>query len=199
VTGKILDALTQPTYLWTRDEILLRPCPVPTAPGVYAWFFDEIPDPRIDTSACDTCDDSTLLYLGIAPKPPPRNGAPPSRQTLRSRIKQHYALNAAGSTLRLTLGCLLADRLGIELRRVGSGHRLTFTGDGEATLSQWMAMHARVAWAETPEPWTWEERALATLDLPLNLQGNERHPFHPILTAARATARVRARALPVVA
>ena len=48
-----------------------------------------------------------------------------------------YRGNAYGSTLRLTLGCLLADQLGIELRRVGSGTRLTF-GDGEQALSEWM-------------------------------------------------------------
>lgn len=32
---------------------------------------------------------------------------------------------ACGSTLRLTLGCLLAEQLGIQLRRVGSGARVT--------------------------------------------------------------------------
>ncbi len=46
----------------------------------------------------------------------------------------HYAGNAEGSTLRKTLGCLLADELGIELRRVGSGTRKTFV-DGEHRLS----------------------------------------------------------------
>jgi hypothetical protein len=30
-----------------------------------------------------------------------------------------YAGNAGGSTLRKTLGCLLAGQLGIQLRRVG--------------------------------------------------------------------------------
>ena len=35
-----------------------------------------------------------------------------------------------------------------------------------------MAGNAFVTWAETTEPWLWEERALATLDLPLNLSGN---------------------------
>ena len=106
-------------------------------------------------------------------------------------------MNAAGSTLRLTLGCLLGDRLGIQLRRVGSGNRLTFTHDGEAALSHWMAAHAFVAWAETPEPWLWEERALALLDLPLNLHTNGHHAFRPILVAVRAAARTRARTLPI--
>ncbi|WP_394816236.1 GIY-YIG nuclease family protein [Streptomyces mooreae] len=42
-----------------------------------------------------------------------------STQNLRKRVRYHYRGNAAGSTLRLTLGCLL----GLELRRVGSGKR----------------------------------------------------------------------------
>jgi hypothetical protein len=46
---------------------------------------------------------------------------PPSRQQLRSRLRRHSAGNAAGSTLRLTLDCLLASQLGVQLRRVGSG------------------------------------------------------------------------------
>ncbi|MEU1194017.1 GIY-YIG nuclease family protein [Streptomyces sp. NPDC005859] len=42
-----------------------------------------------------------------------------STQNLRKRVRYHYRGNAAGSTLRLTLGCLL----GLDLRRVGSGKR----------------------------------------------------------------------------
>ncbi|MFF8174696.1 GIY-YIG nuclease family protein [Streptomyces chartreusis] len=45
-----------------------------------------------------------------------------STQNLRKRVRHHYRGNAAGSTLRLTLGCLL----GLELRRVGGGKRMTF-------------------------------------------------------------------------
>ena len=92
---------------------------------------------------------------------------------------------------------MLSDRLGIQLHRVGSGHRLTFTASGENELSNWMAEHARVTWAETPEPWLWEERALRELDLPLNLQGNDAHPFRATLAAARASARAEARHLPI--
>ncbi|RNL98558.1 hypothetical protein EFE23_13740 [Micromonospora solifontis] len=88
-----------------------------------------------------------LLYVGISPKAPPSNGRPPSRQTIRSRIRYHYRGNAAGSTLRLTLGSLLAKDLGIDLRRVGSGKRLTFGREGEKQLTEWMAEHAQVTWA----------------------------------------------------
>jgi hypothetical protein len=100
-------------------------------PGVYAWYFAEIPG-RADVSQCVRFDDITLLYVGISPRKPPRTGETTSKMNLRTRIRQHYALNAEGSTLRLTLGCLLAERLKIQLRRVGSGNRLTFSDDQKA-------------------------------------------------------------------
>jgi hypothetical protein len=65
------------------------------------------------------------------------------QRTLRNRLRQHYALNAAGSTLRLTLGCLVTQQLGIELRVVGSGKRMT-VGAGEHILSDRMSENAFV-------------------------------------------------------
>jgi hypothetical protein len=40
---------------------------------------------------------------------------------MRQQLWTHYAGNAEGPTLRKTLRCMLADQLGIQLRRVGSG------------------------------------------------------------------------------
>lgn len=142
-------------------------------------------------------DGLTLLYVGIAPKPPPRNGRQPSTQTLRHRIRYHLQGNAAGSTLRLTLGCLLRDSLGIQLRRVGSGKRLTFADD-EQRLSAWLGENAGVAWMVHPEPWQVEEELIRQLSLPLNLDQNNRHPFHPVLSSVRRDAKAAAWALPVV-
>ena len=55
-----------------------------------------------------------------------------------------------------------------------------------------------ISWLPTPEPWLLEHALLEKLDLPLNLDKNTGNNFHPILTAARATAAMRARALPVL-
>jgi hypothetical protein len=131
-----VNAIVTPSRLWSRNEVLSRPCPVPASPGVYGWYFRQLPW-SLDASDCVQHDNMPLLYVGIAPKMPPANGARASHQTLRDRIRYHYSGNAEGSTLRLTLGCLLADHLGIELRRVGGGTRLTFSA-GEAVLSEWM-------------------------------------------------------------
>ncbi|MFE9288447.1 GIY-YIG nuclease family protein [Streptomyces olivaceus] len=116
-----------------------------------------------------------------------------STQNLRKRVRYHYRGNAAGSTLRLTLGCLL----GLELRRVGSGKRMTFGRAGEATLSQWMADNAQVCWIKWSEPWDLESQLISQLDLPLNLDQNRHNAFHSRLKEIRAQARNRARKLPI--
>lgn len=163
----------------------------PRAAGIYAWYFDA-PLPHVPVADCMQRGPFTLLYVGIAPKPPTREGAP-SRATLRTRLRQHCRGTAEGSTLRLTLGCLLADELSLRLAAVGRSGRLTFGADGEARLSAWMAAHARVSFVITPEPWEIERQILASTSLPLNLRDNEHHPFHATLIQIRGNARQRAR------
>jgi hypothetical protein len=184
-------ALLEPAKLWTRSEVLSRPCPVPNAAGVYAWYFRTCPD-VVPTEGCVRSGDLTLLYVGISPKAPPSAGTP-SRQTLRTRLRYHFRGSAEGSTLRLTLGCLL----GIELRRVGSGLRMTFAA-GEQTLNEWLDRNARVAWLTCDWPWRVEEELIRSVSLPLNLDQNRNHTFHAELSATRRAAKARARDLPVV-
>jgi hypothetical protein len=116
IVPEVVSLLLYPDRLYTALDVGCRPCPVPPRPGVYAWYFDEQP-PDVDTTACHRVDDRYLLYVGISPKALALNGKPPSRSTLRQRIRTHYFGNAEGSTLRRTLGCLLSSKLGIALRR----------------------------------------------------------------------------------
>ena len=135
--------------------------------------------------------------MWASPRRPSANGRPPSRQHLKKRIRYHYRGNAEGSTLRLTLGCVLGDSLGLELRRVGSGTRRTF-GSGEHRISSWMEDNARVCWLQQDEPWALEDHLLYKWSLPLNLQGNKRHPFHPRLSTLRRDARAWADEQPIL-
>ncbi|SDC13281.1 GIY-YIG nuclease family protein [Actinokineospora iranica] len=97
----IIARLRRPERLWTRDEVHVRPSPVPAVPGVYGWHFTSAPH--------ESLDGGRLLYVGVAPR------------QIRGPVRQHFRGNAAGSTLRLTLGCLL----GLELRQVGvAGQRV---------------------------------------------------------------------------
>ena len=186
-----------PSTLIARVEALATNSPIPAAAGVYGWWFRTVPPP-IEASGCSQFDGLTLLYVGIAPKAPASNGRPPSSQTLRSRVRYHFRGNAEGSTLRKTLGVLLGSGLGIELRRVGSGKRMTFGQSGEQSLSDWLACNALVSWVEHQRPWELERDLFAALDLPLNLSDNSHSGFHGTLKALRAAAVARARELPVL-
>lgn len=192
-----LDALLSPPRLHSRAEVLTRPSPVPRAVGIYGWYFDLAPG-SVPTAGAHVWRDQLLLYVGIAPRRPPLDATTPSRRTLAKRIREHYALNAEGSTLRLTLGCLI----GLELRRIesrkrpGTAKRMTFGRDGEQHLNEWMAEHARVVWHPCDAAWEIERALFRALTLPLNLDANAHSPFHIELTALRAAAKARARALP---
>jgi hypothetical protein len=184
------DDFFQRNRLCSRAEIVGQPCSVPGSPGVYAWFFRGIP-PQVPTAGCVQREGLTLLYVGISPKKP-TPAKKPSNETIKSRLCDHMGkTNAEGSTVRMTLGCLLSETLGIRLQR--PGNRFTF-GPGEAVLSEWIGRNAFVAWTVHPEPWLLEDRLIADLDLPLNLQGNSRHPFYPILKKIRSRAKAAARA-----
>ena len=127
--------LLKPRHLFTRQEVLSKPPPVPPRPGVYAWYFREVA-PGVPIEGCHRHDGLPLLYVSIAPKTPPPNSEGPRKRILAKRIRNHVAGNASRSTLRLTLGCLLADRLGIKLTRSSSSGRYTFTKRGENKLDE---------------------------------------------------------------
>ncbi|MFX0135340.1 MAG: GIY-YIG nuclease family protein [Candidatus Hodarchaeota archaeon] len=190
------ERLTHPKCVFSRNDIITKIDLIPKKAGIYAWFFKKIP-PRVPTVNCIRYGEKTLLYIGISPKRPPKKGKL-SRQTLRNRIRYHYFGNAYGSTLRLTLGCILAEELGIQLRRVGSGNRMTFTVEGERILSDWMDQNAFVSCVIYSTPWELEQELLSSISLPLNLRGNENHPFYNTLFLIRSQARANAMELPIV-
>ena len=86
----LVDVITNPNAVFSRQAVLTKPCPVPAKSGVYAWFFRDIPG-IVPAAGCVTQDGLTLLYIGISPK----NAF--SRQNLRRRITYHYRGNAEGS------------------------------------------------------------------------------------------------------
>jgi hypothetical protein len=179
-----------------ETSVLDRPSSIPRVSGVYAWYFAEVP-PGVPTHDCHQVLDHTLLYVGIAPKET-RGTVKPSQRTLYDRLSDHIRGNAEGSTLRLTLGLLLSERLALELRSVGSGKRFTFTNAGEQVLDGWMARNAKVVWGVSDKPWETEKALLASpLSLPLNLKDNN-HLFCSNLAQIRRAARDMAKILPIV-
>lgn len=185
-----IKALTHPSLLYSRSAALSKPSPVPAERGLYSWHFRDIPT-GVPIDDCLKSGDLTLLYVGISPK------NETSKENLRKRITYHYRGNAEGSTLRQTLGVLLAEKSDYPLRRVGSGKRMTFTHLGECWLDEWMEENAFVCWVKHSAPWEVESEIISNLSLPLNLQDNRNHPFHQTLTAMRKEAKQNARELPI--
>lgn len=190
ISTSLLDLLLKPDRVVSRSEALSHPSPIPRVAGIYAWYFRGLP-PFLDVTGCVTFHDMTLLYLGISPS------SPASSRNLYERIRSHYSNNASASTLRLSLGCLLSERLAIQLRRVGRTERYTFS-DGEKTLNEWMGMNAFVTWMPIDSPWLYEEDLIHRLKLPLNLDGNTSNPNHGWVSSARRQAKAVANQLPVL-
>jgi hypothetical protein len=185
--------LRAPARLWSWKELCSENA-LPARPGVYGWYFDALP-PVVPVADCHRADGWVLAYVGIAPRRPYLDGRR-SSQTLASRLRMHFAGRAFGSTLRYSLGCLLSGVLGLEYRRHGQG--FGFGLEGETALSRWMHTHARVVYCVHEAPWIEEERSIDSLSVPLNLKGNEGHPFHTHLSALRWSTLERARQLPVL-
>ncbi|MEU0499203.1 GIY-YIG nuclease family protein [Mycobacterium sp. NPDC006124] len=182
---------------FTREQVFAEPSPVPKAPGAYGWWFRTLPA-VVDATGCEVRDGMTLLHVGISPTPPPASGKRPVSQDLHKRIRYHFGGargNADGSSLRKTLGVLLAGELGLELRRVGAGKQITLAG-GEATLNRWMSDNTEVSWVVRPEPWVFEEELTKHLVLPLNLQGDS--DFHQELKRLRRDAMAKANKLRIL-
>jgi len=172
--------LVAPARLHAWPELVAERARLPDRAGVYAWYFDRDAIPAIvPCEGAQAVGSRVLLYVGIAPGGPAPAHAPPARSNLRTRLRTHFAGTARRSTLRLSLGCLLAERLALRAVLDGS----------EAALSAWLAEHARVAWLEHAEPWTVELDAIRHVDLPLNLQHNRDHRFHAVLSRARRDAK----------
>jgi hypothetical protein len=191
--AEVVRALTNPQRVFSRSEVLAKPCPVPKERGVYAWFFKELPQ-GVPADGCYQHNGLTLLYTGISPH---EAFKPTTKQNLRRRIQGHYRGNASGSTLRKTLGVLLEKTSGFPLRRTGKTERLTLTVGGELWLNDWMAANAFVAWITHLEPWIVEQQMLTLASCPLNLQDNEHHGFNATLRGMRRAAVSRARALAI--
>jgi hypothetical protein len=66
---------------------------------------------------------------------------------------------------------------------------LTFGSEGEETLSGWLADNAAVVWCECERPWLAESSLVEQLVTPLNLKGNESHPYFRPLSQIRRDCR----------
>jgi hypothetical protein len=174
--------------LTSRSEFFSANNPVPEADGIYGIFVDDVL-PGIDTSKCLCVDGRVLVYVGAG------RGRPSSKRSsmLRGRFEDHFTNIAEFSTVRFSLGVLLANQIGTELRFTGTD-TMVFANGGERRLDEWMERHFHLTWLPVEKPWEVEKVVLKSdLCLPLNISGH-RGRGSPV-KAARGAARDRADAL----
>jgi hypothetical protein len=175
-----LNALTHPDAMHPWSDVGTV-CIPPTDTGIYGWWFSEVP-PQVPIKDCVFHRGHRLLYVGIG-----------DDRSLKERLSDHCHDDASRSTLRKTLGCLLADVLDLSLivarwsrdKRGRPKPHYGFAGEHERALSAWMRAHLRVAWVACERPIGHERRILGDLYLPLNEKKNTHCPFYPTLMAIK--------------
>lgn len=175
-----IDLLLKKSRLYSREEIIKNPSLIPSQNGFYVWFFRNLPMPLPFENSFER-DGFTLSYLGSIPARSSSNS-----HLRKSIVTQHLKGNAHNSTLRLSLACLLKDKLDISLLQ--HGNRI-FLGDDEEKLDDWLNKNARVAYLVDEEPWVDKVEIIKELDLPLNLEYNRQHPFYATLKTLRLDAK----------
>lgn len=175
-----IDLLLKKSRLYSRKEIIKDPSLIPSENGFYVWFFRNLPIPLPFENSFER-DGFTLSYLGTVPARSSSNS-----HLRKSIVTQHLKGNAHNSTLRLSLACLLKDKLDISLSWHGSR---IFLGDDEEKLDDWLNKNARVAYLVDDEPWIDKVDIIKGLDLPLNLEHNKQHPFYATLKKLRLNAK----------
>lgn len=170
-------------FLSRSSALKTKPFPVPYEDGIYGLYFQDYPEIIHDEGAIEY-QGYKLLYMGISPS------RPGGKQKLDGRLKKHLKNDASRSTFRTSIGCLLSDQLGIKLQTYKN--RISF-GEGETKLNKWLDENLRFTWYGIKSPWLYEEALLKEIEVPLNLEGNQHHSFHPILTQIRKEYRERAK------
>jgi hypothetical protein len=165
-----------PSTLFTVGDVMKKPSAAPDEAGIYAWWFDELPNVPLDGALEQ--DGFRLAYVGIA------SYRPGSRRTLRQRLRNHCKGPIATSTLRRSLAAVLIDELALQPRQ-GVSKKVVLPEEEEVRLSDWLSNHGRVAWLVSSSPWLDEARILRDgPPLALNIQGNA-HEFAPKLRVFR--------------
>ena len=161
------DSACAPAELVATGRSALR------SPGVYSWWVDEQGAADL-TAGLGLPVAPGLIYAGLAGAT--RSGGAPSKNTLWERIvTMHLGGNHEFSTLRLSLGAILA-----------SAYELP--GIDEAELTRWMYAHLSVVTVVVADAYSLgllETSVLAELDPPLNLSKVARTAIRRQLTMLR--------------
>jgi len=157
---------------------------IPHGGGIYAWYFKpELLSDKLKPEWVFPVGEEGfgLCYLGISPDREESCG------NLNRRLWKHLDKTARNSTLRLSLGALLIEELGLQVKSYGK-RRISF-GSTEGKLTDWIWKNGQVAWIRHEKPWEVEIALIRHFVPPLNLDDNPDNPFAGILKEKRETLR----------
>lgn len=166
---------------------------------------------RLTAPACTSCSSPTRMawpipnYMSFLIAHSFTSAKPKDR--LRRRIQEHLRSGRTGSsTLRRSLGAVLADKLRLKARPRRKPPRndkdfqnYCFDAEGEDRLTRWMLDHLEVAWMECASS---EEVERTEADLVLrrapvlNINNNPNSPYAPTVRKRREHCRHQARCDP---
>lgn len=142
------------------------------------------------------CSDPILLRdLDLAAGPEPRTIYVGRSRSLRQRIAHHMSGATSTSNFRLSLGLMLAHRLGLQAEVADVGSSMWFSD--EALLSAFIDEHIDVAFAATDDARRVEARLIQGLQPPLNISQRSGRPSAVRLATARSALRAAHRAAKV--
>jgi hypothetical protein len=172
---------SDPDNLHACRDIFQGKVTIPHSGGIYAWYFKpgllswELKPEWVFSVGEEGLG---LCYLGISPDREESSG------NLNRRLWKHLKRTARNSTLRLSLGALLIDELGLQVKSHGK-RKISF-GNTEGKLTDWILRNGHVAWFRHEQPWEVEINLIHRFIPPLNLDDNPKNPFAEILEEKRA-------------
>lgn len=171
--------MREPTLLLQMtSEIAADLTRVPDTSGVYALFWIQPDATPLGTDCGQAGDIEAIelmpLYIGA------------SKDSLRVRIKRHIMGDTRGSTLRASLGMILAERLDLQIVQIPT--KRYFCIEPEQRLSDWIVLNTIVGYFETNDPFELEKAMLAVSAGKLNISGCQPNEISGHLKLLRANA-----------
>lgn len=171
-------------YIKLSDEEKLEL--LPDSPGLYFWHFQNIDELFSEEQKEKLCLDSVmksngyfLFYIGIA-----------ERQSIKQRITDKHLNSAHVSTLRHSIGVLLANKARLKPSLIVDTGKFAIDKDWgvEKRITEYLKENAKISWIIDENPNRLETLLLDNhkrYSFPLNVNKNRDHPFCEILMNLR--------------
>ena len=171
-------------YIKLRNEEKLEL--LPNSPGLYFWYFQNIDEIFSEEQTEKLYFDSVkkingyfLLYIGIA-----------VGQSIKQRITDKHLNSAHVSTLRHSIGVLLANKARLKPSLTAEAGKFALDKDWgvEKRITEYIKENAKISWIIDENPNRLETLFLNNYkrySFPLNINKNRNHPFCEILMNLR--------------